>query len=109
MQILGVLKYWKVGGLILLVLGFLISVYLAHHRGNKIDQLEKDYKALSVRHTAQVAAFEKAYQQERERHDFKTMQDREFRKAGNDKVLFDDALRSAYDRLRERQSGRAAR
>jgi hypothetical protein len=108
-HILGLLKFWKIGLGVLLVLVVMGAVYLAHHRGEKLERLQKDYAALQKTHHAQISAFEKAYQIERERHDFKTMQDRKFRKAGNDKVQFDDALRSAYDSLRERQSGGAAR
>lgn len=106
-QILGLLKFWKIGGGVLLALIFLGAVYLAQARGAKLEQLEKDYATLQKTHQAQIAAFEKAAKQERERHDFKTMQDRKFRKAANDKIHFDDTLRSAYDSLRERQSGHA--
>ena len=105
-MILSALKYWKIGGGVLLVLIFVGSVYLAQARGAKLEQLEKDYAKLQQTHQAQIAAFDKAIKEERERHDFKTMQDRKFRKATNDKIQFDDALRSAYDSLRERQSGR---
>lgn len=107
MQILGLLKFWKVGGAVLLALIFVTSIYLAQSRGEKLDQLEKDYAQLQKAHQAQISAYEKAYKEERERHDFKTKQDQNFRKADNGKVVFDDALRSAYDSLRERQSSHA--
>lgn len=98
--LLSVLKYWKQGGLVLLGLVFVVSLYLAQSRGEDLKQLRKDYKTLQQTHQAQINAFEKAYRDEKSRYEFKLSQDRKLR--SND-------WRSAYDSLRERQSHRLAR
>lgn len=98
--LLNVLKYWKQGGLVLIALVFAMSLYLAHHRGVKLERLESDYKDLQQIHQTQIKSFEKAFKDEKNRYEFKVSQDRKLRSAD---------WRAAYDSLRQRQSDRASR
>lgn len=98
--ILSVLKYWKQGGVVLLVLVFVVSLYLAQSRGAELRQIRKDYDALQQTHQAQISAFEKAYKDEKNRYEFKLSQDRKLRSGD---------WRTAYDSLRQRQSNRSAK
>lgn len=101
-RILSLLKYWRVGGVVLLTLACLLSFHLAKSRGEKLDQAEKAIEESQQK----IKQMEKAIQDERERQDFKTKQNKKIKMAQSGAIEFAPPLRDAYDSLRERQAGR---
>ena len=96
-KILPLLKYWKIGGVILLIAAFLLNAHLASSRGEKLLNAETQLKEERARFQTQLKQIEKARQDDIERNNFRKSQSKKFRLAD------DDSLRDAYERLRERQ------
>jgi hypothetical protein len=95
-----VLKYWRAGGIVMLTLSLGFYIWLAGERGEERDRLETELKKTK----ATIVLMNEAAQEREERHEFSKEQNRLFRRAENSAVSFDDALRAAYDSLRQRQS-----
>ena len=107
--ILLLLKHWKITVVLLLVLGWAVNGYLAHHRGK---DLEEARAAMQVQHEnfkTQLELLEKARQDDKERSQFRKLQARTFKTVDNESLDLGPELQSAYDRLRERQDDRRSR
>ncbi len=102
--ILSAIRHWKSWGFLALCLVFLVTAYLAQERGRERDALRREMKHYRQISAAQISALQQAYTEEKNRHDFMQTQIRTLGASPNNPVLFDDAVRSAYDRLRERQA-----
>lgn len=102
-RILPILKYWKTGGVILLIAAFLLSFHFAKTRGEKLQETTQILNAERQKFQTQLKMIEKERQDDRERNKFRTKQAKKFKLADT------DSLRDAYDSLRERQASRAAR
>ncbi len=108
MQILSLLKYWRVGGIVLLVAAFLISAQLAKSRGDRLEAVQMTLDAERQKFQAQIKTIEKERQNEKERNIFRRKQAGKIRMAQSQPVSFDDNLRAVYEQLREREQDRIA-
>ena len=106
---LSLLKYWKVAGVALLVLAFVASAYLAHHRGEVLRGVRQELQAKEAQYRLTLKLLEDARKANRERMNFRTLQNKKFKEASHEMLVLDPALRAAYEQLRERQSSAAAR
>lgn len=95
--LLPLLKYWKMGGVILLGAAFLICLHLAKSRGEKLELAEQTLKTERKNFQTQIKMIEKARQDEKERNIFRQKQNKKIRLAD------DSGLLDAYQRLRERE------
>ncbi len=107
--ILPLLKYWRVGGVALLVAAFSFTAWLAQERGRERDRLTQELARSTRTYTAQIRMFEQDRKDREERDGFRSTQTKKFRNAESRAVEFDGSLRSAYDSLRERQRTHTAR
>ncbi len=96
-NIIYLIKYWKAGGVILLIAAFFISAHLAKSRGEKLDIAEQALETERQKFARQLNQIEKARQNEKERNEFRKSQNRKI------KLADDAALRDVYDLMRERQ------
>lgn len=101
--ILPLLKYWKAGGITLLLLAFFLSAQIAHRRGHELEEV----KAHLTKTIHEYNALENARRQDRNRDEFRKTQTRKLKTAQNDEVSPDAGLRAVYDGLRKRQAGDA--
>ncbi len=97
-KIIPYLKYWKIAGIGLLVLAFLLSFHFAKSRGEKLDIALQTIEEEREKFQTQLKAIEKARQDDIERYNFRKLQAKKF------KMADDDSLRAAYDSLRARQA-----
>jgi hypothetical protein len=105
----GLLKNWRLAGAGLLAGVFLFTLWLAQERGRERNRLSIELAQAGKNYATQIRLLEQARQDQEERHEFKTQQDRKFRAATNSPVTLDVDLRAAYDSLRERQRTHSAR
>ncbi len=106
---LSLLKHWKVMGVTLLALAFMASAYLAHHRGEALRTIRHELQAKEAQYRLTLKLLEDARKANRERMNFRTLQNQKFKEAKHEIILLDPALRTAYERLRERQAVATAR
>lgn len=105
----GLIKHWRLAGAGALAGAFLFTLWLAQERGQERDKLSEELAQARKNYTAQIRLLEQARQDQEERHEFRTRQDRKFRTAANSPVELDADLRAAYDSLRERQRTHSVR
>lgn len=103
-NILSLLKYWKAGGIVIVAIFILTNIYLAHSRGEKLQALKTELKAEQTRFQTQIKQIEKIRQDEKERHDFRTKQNKKIKVAGSVPLELNGDLRAAYNGLRNRQA-----
>lgn len=75
-NIIYLIKYWKAGGVILLIAAFFISAHLAKSRGEKLDIAEQALETERQKFARQLNQIEKARQNEKERNEFRKSQNR---------------------------------
>ncbi len=115
-KILSLLKYWKLGGVIILIAAFLLSVHLAKSRGEKLAQATQLLEAERQTFKNQLRQIEKARQDEKERNEFRKSQNKKLKLAQSEIPAFAgkadsdiDHLRDVYEQLRQRQGNAIAR
>jgi hypothetical protein len=102
------LKHWRITAVLLLTLGWALSGYLAHHRGQELKDMRDTMQIQQNNFKTQLQLLEKARQDDKERSRFRTLQNRKFKMAEHQNLDLDPELRTAYERLRKRQAGRGS-
>lgn len=106
--LISLLKYWRIGGVVILALIFLISVHLAQRRGAELREVKAALEIQQREFEGRIKMYEKTIRDDRERHEFRKKQAKKFKVADNPPVVLPDGLRAAYDSLRERQAATRA-
>ena len=101
-----ILKYWKFSGAVILTLGFLVCFHLAKSRGEKLNQAMQTLEGERKDFATKLKLIEKAVQDEKERQNFRTKQNKRIKLAAGPVLQLGDDPGAAYQRLRERQAGR---
>ncbi|PZP56791.1 MAG: hypothetical protein DI586_02540 [Micavibrio aeruginosavorus] len=117
---LSLIKYWKSGGVIILIAAFLMSFHLARSRGEKLEKTTHVLETERQKFKTQLIQIEKARQDEKERNDFRKSQNKKLKLAATGIPAFPlrqgfggqvpgkadrsiDHLRDVYELLRQRQ------
>lgn len=103
------LKYWKASAISLVLLALSGSIYLAHRRGEALAEMRRELAQQETRYRLNLKLLGEVRQAERERDDFRKMQTQTLKDVSHETLILSPDLHTAYERLRQRQSGHAAR